>query len=136
MGINDLVYLSGEVGVGAGIVVGGRQLAGRAATPGRSVICRSTRAAGACHCGSRGCWETVIGAPAIAEAVGCPVDRIPALGDFLDGVDEASPALREVGRQVGRGLAGIVNLFNPRVIVLGGYLRSLYPLVADDVRAA
>lgn len=135
VGVNDLVYLSGEVGVGAGIVVGGRHLGGSGGYAGEIGHLPFDQGGRVCHCGSRGCWETVIGAPAIAEAVGCPVDRIPVLGDFLDGVDEASPALREVGRQVGRGLAGIVNLFNPSVIVLGGYLRSLHPLVADDVRA-
>ncbi len=135
VGVNDLVYLSGEVGVGAGIVVGGRHLGGSDGYAGEVGHLPFDQGGRDCHCGARGCWETVIGAPAIAEAVGCPVDRIPVLGDFLDGVEEASPALREVGRQVGRGLAGIVNLFNPSVIVLGGYLRSLYPLVADDVRA-
>lgn len=40
-----------------------------------------------------------------------------------------------VGRHLGRGLAGAVNLLNPRVIVLGGYLRALYPLVSEDVEA-
>lgn len=136
VGVNDLVYLSGEVGVGAGVVVGGHQLAGSGGYAGEIGHLPFDQGGRECHCGARGCWETVIGAPAIAAAVGCPVDRIPALGDFLAGIHTATPALREVGRQVGRGLAGIVNVFNPRVIVLGGYLRSLYPLVADDVRAA
>jgi predicted NBD/HSP70 family sugar kinase len=88
-----------------------------------------------CHCGSRGCWETEIGAPAIALAVGCPADRVAALGEFLEGVREATPELKEVGRHLGRGLSSAVNLLNPRVIVLGGYLRALLPLVSDDVEA-
>jgi predicted NBD/HSP70 family sugar kinase len=50
-------------------------------------------------------------------------------------VHEASPELRAVGAHLGRGIAGIVNMLNPRVIVLGGYLRSLFPLVQDDVEA-
>lgn len=136
VGVDDLVYLSGEVGVGAGIVVAGRQLEGSGGYAGEIGHLPFVQGGRECHCGSRGCWETVIGAPAIAEAVDCPHDRIPSLGEFLDGVEQATPALREVGRQVGRGLAGLVNVFNPRVIVLGGYLRSLLPLVAEDIDEA
>jgi predicted NBD/HSP70 family sugar kinase len=133
VGVDDLVYLSGEVGVGAGIIVGGQQLTGSGGYAGEIGHLPFVQGGRTCHCGSRGCWETVIGAPAIAEAVGCPADRIPSLGEFLDGVETAGPELREVGRQVGRGLAGVVNLFNPRVVVLGGYLRALHPLVESDV---
>ena len=136
VGINDLVYLSGEVGVGAGIVVGRSHGGVRTATPERSVICPSTQADGRVTAAHAAAGRPSSAHPPLPKAVGCPVDRIPALGDFLDGVDEASPALREVGRQIGRGLAGIVNLFNPRVIVLGGYLRVVAaPWWADDVRA-
>lgn len=135
-GVDDLVYLSGEVGVGAGIVVGGRRLQGSGGYAGEIGHLPFEQGGKECHCGSRGCWETVIGAPAIAEAVGCPIDRIPSLGEFLDGIDTATPELKTVARDLGRGLAGVVNIFNPRVVVLGGYLRSLHPLVEADVLVA
>jgi predicted NBD/HSP70 family sugar kinase len=48
----------------------------------------------------------------------------------------ATPDRRGVGRHLGRGLASAVNLLNPRVIVLGGSLRSLFPLVREDVESA
>lgn len=133
VGVEDLVYLSGEVGVGAGIIVGGRPLEGAAGYAGEIGHMPFLPDGKLCHCGARGCWETEIGAPAIALAVGCPPERLGALGEFLEGVHEATPDLREVGRHLGRGLAGAVNMLNPRVIVLGGYLRSLYPLVQKDV---
>ena len=136
VGVEDLVYLSGEVGVGAGIVVGGRALSGAGGYAGEIGHLPFVPDGRPCHCGARGCWETVIGAPAIAEAVECPADRIPSLGTFLDDVETATPALRAVARDLGRGLAGLVNVFNPRVIVLGGYLRAMHPLVEDDVLAA
>ncbi len=135
VGVDDLIYLSGEVGVGAGVIVGGRPLEGSGGYAGEIGHLPFTPDGKLCHCGSRGCWETEIGAPAIAAAVGCPDDRVAALGDFLKGVHEASPELRTVGRHVGRGLAGAVNMLNPRVIVLGGYLRALFPLVSDDIAA-
>ncbi|MBC7633241.1 ROK family protein [Aeromicrobium sp.] len=135
IGVEDLVYLSGEVGVGAGVIVGGRPLEGAGGYAGEIGHMPFQPDGKLCHCGARGCWETEIGAPAIAEAIGCPLDRIGALGEFLEGVHEATPELRLVGRHLGRGLAGTVNLLNPRVIVLGGYLRSLFPLVRRDVES-
>jgi predicted NBD/HSP70 family sugar kinase len=136
VGVDDLVYLSGEVGVGAGIVVGGRPLHGSGGYAGEIGHLPFASGGQTCHCGARGCWETVIGAAAIAKAIGCPDDRIPQLGEFLNDIDKTPPALREVARDLGRGLAGVVNLFNPRVVVLGGYLRSLYPLVEAEVLEA
>lgn len=133
VGVDDLVYLSGEVGVGAGVIVGGRKLEGAGGYAGEIGHMPFIPDGKLCHCGARGCWETEIGAPAIALAVGCPADQVGALGEFLEGVHEATPDLRVVGRHLGRGLAGAVNLLNPRVIVLGGYLRSLFPLVREDV---
>jgi predicted NBD/HSP70 family sugar kinase len=50
-------------------------------------------------------------------------------------VHQATPELRVVGRHLGRGLASAVNLLNPQVIVLGGYMRSLFPLVREDVES-
>jgi predicted NBD/HSP70 family sugar kinase len=135
VGVSDLVYLSGEVGVGAGIIVGGIPLEGAGGYAGEIGHLPYLPDGKLCHCGSRGCWETEIGAPAIALAVGCPADRVAALGEFLEGVHEATPALKEVGRHLGRGLSSAVNMLNPRVIVLGGYLRALLPLVSDDVEA-
>jgi len=133
VGVDDLVYLSGEVGVGAGVIVGGRKLEGAGGYAGEIGHMPFIPDGKLCHCGARGCWETEIGAPAIALAIGCPPEQVGALGEFLEGVHEATPDLRIVGRHLGRGLAGAVNLLNPRVIVLGGYLRSLFPLVREDV---
>ena len=72
--------------------------------------------------------------------------KIPAKGDFVrqnvaddaarsfeQWVQESNDALRAVGRDLGAGIASAVNLLNPQVVVLGGYFRSLYPLVRAEV---
>jgi len=133
VGVEDLVYLSGEVGVGAGVIVSGHKLEGAGGYAGEIGHMPFVPDGKLCHCGARGCWETEIGAEAIALAIGCPPERVGALGEYLEAVHEAPPDLRLVGQHLGRGIAGVVNLLNPRVIVLGGYLRSLFPLVQEDV---
>ncbi|GMA85274.1 hypothetical protein GCM10025868_05240 [Angustibacter aerolatus] len=88
-----------------------------------------------CRCGSRGCWETEIGSSAVARALkvdsGVEVD----LAERLAEVSRPSAGLRTVGRYLGLGLASIVNVLNPEVVVLGGMLRSLYPVVRDEADA-
>lgn len=133
--VSDLVYLSGEVGVGAGLIAGGRPVTGMsgfAGEIGHLPFGDSTRP---CHCGAVGCWETEIGAAAIADAVGCPADRLADVGRYLQQLAAPPLQLASVGRQLGRGLAGVVNLLNPQLVVLGGYLGSLYRWVESDVRA-
>ncbi len=131
--IDDLVYLSGEVGVGAGLIAGGRPINGASGFAGEIGHLPFGDGTRPCHCGAKGCWETEIGAAAMAEAVGCPADRLTDLGSYLDELDSAPPELAAIGRHLGRGLAGLVNLLNPQIIVLGGYLRALYPWVERDV---
>ncbi|MCW2841139.1 MAG: sugar kinase [Aeromicrobium sp.] len=133
VGVEDLIYLSGEVGVGAGVIVSGHKLEGAGGYAGEVGHMPFLPDGKLCHCGAYGCWETEIGAGAIALAIGCPPERVGALGEFLEGVHDAPPDLRLVGQHLGRGVAGLVNVLNPRVVVLGGYLRSLFPLVHEDV---
>ena len=129
VGIDELIYVSGNVGVGAGVITGGHRLEGAGGYAGEVGHLRFNPDGRPCHCGNRGCWETEVGAHAIAEAIHCPPDKVAQLDEVLDGFDKPSPELRATGTALGQGLASIVNLFNPQVVVLGGYFRSLYTLV-------
>lgn len=135
VGIDDLVYISGNVGVGAGVITGGHRVQGAAGYAGEVGHLLFNPEGGPCHCGNRGCWETEVGGDAIAMAIDCPPDQVAQLDEVLDGFVEPSPELRAIGTAVGQGVASIVNIFNPRLVVLGGYFRSLYTLVRDEVDA-
>ncbi|MCQ5224234.1 hypothetical protein NE676_23700, partial [Parabacteroides merdae] len=58
------------------------------------------------------------------------------LGEVLEGFRDPTAELRRIGTHLGHGLASIVNAFNPRGVVLGGYFRELFRLVRTDVNAA
>ncbi|NUT45338.1 MAG: ROK family transcriptional regulator [Thermoactinospora sp.] len=138
-GVPDLVYLTGEVGVGGGIIAGGRLLGGADGFAGEVGHVLVDPGGERCGCGRSGCWETKVGLAALIrkispeQAYGTPhqvlrdpeerlaeLQLLRAAGE--PGVEEA---LAEVGRWLGRGAATLVNLFNPRVIVLGGYFAQL-----------
>jgi len=129
-GVDDVVFLAGDVGVGGGMVVGGRPLVGAggyAGELGHMVIRPDGRR---CRCGAHGCWETEIGLPALGRALGLP-ERTGSeeLLAALARVDPDSGALDELGYYLGLGMASIVNLVNPRLFIVGGLLRAVYPLV-------
>jgi predicted NBD/HSP70 family sugar kinase len=135
VGIDDLIYVSGHVGVGAGVITSGHRLEGAGGYAGEVGHLRFNPAGRPCHCGNQGCWETEVGAHAIAEAISCPPDKVAQLDEVLDGFRAPTPELRATGTALGHGLASIVNVFNPRMVVLGGYFRSLYTLVRSEVQA-
>jgi predicted NBD/HSP70 family sugar kinase len=138
-GYDDVVFVEGETGVGSGVISGGRPLAGSGGYAGELGHLTIRRGGRLCRCGARGCWETEIGAGAMARALGLPDDADEgAVGVLLRsaGVSENASLvarLDEVAEYLGIGLANVVNVFNPQLVVLGGLLQDLYPLVADRV---
>jgi predicted NBD/HSP70 family sugar kinase len=56
------------------------------------------------------------------------------VGRALRGDREAADAVADVGRWMGIGLTGLVNTFNPQVVVFGGLFERLFPLLLPAVR--
>lgn len=134
--LGHLIYLSGDVGVGGGVIVAGAPMIGASGYAGEVGHQPFNPVGETCRCGNTGCWETEIGSHAIAAAVGCPVDEIDRLEGYLAPGTEPTDELRAVGRALGLGLGGLVNIFNPEMIILGGALRWVLPLVGEEVLAA
>ncbi len=141
MGIDDVLYLSGEVGVGGGLIVGGQPLIGAAGYAGEVGHMPVNPAGTTCRCGSIGCWETEVGERALLRRAGRPGSSGRAAVDDVIAQAEAESvtalaALSETGKWLGIGLAGLVNLFNPSLVVLGGVFGRMAPFVADEVEDA
>jgi predicted NBD/HSP70 family sugar kinase len=69
-------------------------------------------------------------------AIGAPAGSAPAEMLAARGGDRTSKAaVRRVGRWLGVGVANLVNLFNPEVVIFGGLTRTLFPLLEPYVRA-
>jgi predicted NBD/HSP70 family sugar kinase len=136
VGESDVVFISGEVGVGGGIIVDGRPLAGIEGYGGEVGHIPVNPSGRACGCGSVGCWETEVGERALLTRAGhSPDGGREAVDAVLRDAQAARPralsALAEVGRWLGFGLAGLVNVLNPRLVVLGGLFARIYPFVVE-----
>ncbi|WP_370614225.1 ROK family protein [Mumia qirimensis] len=134
-GMTDVVYLSGDVGVGGGLITRGRHLLGTVGYAGEVGHMRISTDGRRCRCGNRGCWEAEIGALAVADALESASHETAHLVDLLERVDAPSSSLREVGFKLGVGITNLVNIFDPQAVILGGLLSALYPAVQDDVDA-
>ncbi|MDQ3937987.1 MAG: ROK family protein [Chloroflexota bacterium] len=137
-GRRNVVFISGEVGVGGGLIIDGRPFTGAAGYGGEIGHIPVNPVGSACRCGSIGCWETEIGEDALLTRAGYPRgggrDAVTAvLVEAEAGSRTALAALHEVGRWLGYGLAGLVNTLNPERVVLGGLFGRVHPFVAPIV---
>ena len=140
VGSNHVLFIAGEVGVGGGLIVDGRPFTGLAGYAGEVGHIPVNPAGSVCRCGSVGCWETEVGESALLARAGrlpdggrAEVDAV--LRDAAAGSPAAMNALNNVGRWLGVGLAGLVNILNPELIVLGGQFGRIYPHVSATLRA-
>ncbi|ADP85005.1 ROK family protein [Pseudofrankia inefficax] len=136
-GHDDIVYLSGQVGLGAGIICNGRPLRGHGGYAGEAGHMIVNPTGQRCRCGARGCWETEIGTDAILRAAGHePGDGgsvRAVVAEASAGDARARLALYEVSRWLAVGVGNLVNLFNPELVIFGGELRDLLEVVEHDV---
>jgi predicted NBD/HSP70 family sugar kinase len=134
-GIDDLVYfIGGPSGIGGGVVSGGRLVTGAAGYAGEFGHTFVHSDGLACHCGARGCLEAEVTQDALMTAVGLSSAEAAGLADAL--AASSDPA---VAALVARDLdllsiavRNAVNVFNPSVVVLGGFLADLYRGASRD----
>lgn len=143
IGYQNLVYLHGDVGVGGGIIVNGRLLDGEAGYGCEigHIVINPAPGARPCNCGSWGCLEAEVGERALLDLARRPRSSFgrPAVQAVVDAVEAGEPAaataVRHVGDWLGIGVANLINLFNPGVVIFGGMLRDVYPAAATEVQA-
>ncbi|NJP23639.1 ROK family transcriptional regulator [Microbispora hainanensis] len=130
----NLVYVTGEVGVGAGIIMDGRLRRGGQGYSGEIGHIELDPAGPTCRCGRRGCLEAVAGIGAIlahtapdASPSELELEIDEVVRRARNGEQDILALLENVGRHLGRGMAAVANMLNPEVVILGGYYVPLAP---------
>ncbi len=135
-GTTDLVYLSGEAGLGGGIISDGRPLGGADGYGGEVGHTMVNPRGAMCRCGRRGCWETEVGEDAVLRAVGfepgTPFAHV--LAAYAGGDQAVARGMKTIGRWLGFGVADLVNIFNPQMVIFGGITQHLFKMAETDVR--
>ncbi|MGN9813464.1 ROK family protein [Micromonospora sp. BQ11] len=138
LGYRDIIYISGEVGVGAGVFIGGKAMigaSGQAGEVGHMILNTGGRL---CRCGGRGCWETEVGEDALLRHYGAdPAGGRAAVDRLLiragEGDAAAKAALSTVSRWLTLGLVSLSNVFGPQAIILDGLFSRLFPFIREEL---
>ncbi len=139
--LRDFIFVFAGVGLGGGLFLNGQLYRGKGGYAGEightSIIAEPFQQA--CHCGNMGCWETYANQVSIIQRVQARLDtkRSSLISSLMDeqnaplsmsiikqaadaGDIDAIDSLAEAGTAMGNGFAGLVNIFNPEKIILGG----------------
>jgi predicted NBD/HSP70 family sugar kinase len=130
----DYLFVSGEVGVGGGLVIGSELFAGphgQAGEVGHMVVEPSGPD---CSCGGHGCLESFAGQEAIFSEAGIPAGtasvRLARLGLQLASGDAAAiSAVARAGHYLGIAAASTARLMNLSAVVLGGHFTQMGPWI-------
>lgn len=159
-GVENFIYLSTGVGLGGGIVIDGKLFRGSFGYASEVGHVTFDVDGELCGCGKRGCWETFVSPRAVERRVrrtlrtgtgensiirdmaGGNLEQITfkmVLEAARNGDKVAVAALHEVGGYLGIGIANLLNIFNPKMIVLGGAFNQgstiILPVVQETVEA-
>jgi glucokinase len=152
-GIDNLVYMTVSTGIGGGVIIAGRLFVGSSGTAAEIGHMTVDLHGPRCKCGNIGCLEAIAAGPAIAmagrQAAGTPAgSRLLALagGDAAgvttslvvqaaqEGDAAALAVFNRAAEAIGAGCVNLVNLFNPRRIIIGGGVSQAGDLLFGPVR--
>lgn len=153
-GHDDVLYVGVGTGIGGGLIVNGglaRGAHGWAGEIGHIIVQPDGEI---CGCGNRGCWETVASGSAITREgrialtrhahsalAAMTDDPATVTGEMVSAAArEGDPAARgilaEVGARLGQGIAGLVNVLDPSIVVVGGGASEAGELLLEPARRA
>lgn len=155
----DFIFVFAGVGLGGGLFLNDKLYRGKGGYAGEightPIMAEPFQMP--CHCGNLGCWETYANQNSIVRRVQSRLDSatgsaglipgmmmeqsaplsFPMIKAAADGGDRfAIDSLAEAGTAMGTGLAGLVNIFNPEKIVLGGPISVAGDYLLPSIRAS
>jgi len=143
-GARNFIYITVSTGIGGGIIIDGKIYTGPTGTAGELGHMVIDDEGPQCNCGNKGCWETLASGTALSREArhrikeGAATSIMKYAGGNIEKIDaeaihEAAQAGDKVANELiartayylGVGLANLVNIFNPEVIIIGGGLSNI-----------
>ena len=140
----NFIYITISTGIGGGIVIDGKIYAGAIGIAGEVGHMTIDDNGPVCNCGNRGCWETLASGTALAREAKARISegvKTSILEYARGSIENVTPQvihsaaekgdkvakelIAQSGYYVGVGLANLLNIFNPELIVIGGGLSNI-----------
>lgn len=154
-GLRDVLVLSMDWGIGMGVILDGKLRSGASGFSGEFGHIPLVDGGALCHCGKRGCLETVASGSAIVRVATAGIragqhtllSQLPAaqMAQLTPehvyeaahhGDQFAINILAEVGTNLGKGIAILTQLFNPELIILGGEVAPAKQFILPNIQQA
>ena len=152
-GVNNLIYVTVSTGIGGGIIIDGKLYSGVSGSAGEVGHMTIDVNGPRCNCGNIGCLELLASGRAVAReaqrliaqgartriiqlAEGEPQNitaKIVAAA-AQEGDNLASEIISRAATYLGMGLANLVNIFNPEMIIIGGGMAKMGDMLLDTAR--
>jgi len=154
--VDNFIYLSAGIGLGGGIMTGGKLFRGAYGYAGEIGHIQRDPAGEQCGCGRMGCWETQVGPravlhrlrkelqqhtdPFLLDACSGNVDNLTfamVVKFALEGNALCRQAIEEVAVHLGKGIADMIHVFNPELVLIGGAFiqakKILQPIIEKTI---
>ncbi|MFW2389137.1 MAG: ROK family transcriptional regulator, partial [Polyangiales bacterium] len=141
----DLAYIKVATGIGAGLIIDGRIFRGSGGIAGEIGHCSIDPKGPPCVCGLNGCLHTFIGTPALLarakeKLIASGSNRKPPasidelVNAALEGDSSCIEVLQYTGRKLAIGISNLLNLLNPKTVVVGGGIARAGDLIMEPLR--
>jgi glucokinase-like ROK family protein len=150
--VNDFLFILADVGIGGGLFLNGDLYRGTSGLAGEIGHLNFNLSSRPCRCGKRGCWEMEANKASLINRVQTLIEighssRLTSSATFSQIVQAAKEgdavaleALSETGSLLGLGIANLVDIFNPELVVFGGTMSEagefLLPAIRQTLQTA
>lgn len=152
----DIIFVNVSWGIGIGIIIDGKVYKGKSGFSGEFGHISAFDNEILCHCGKKGCLETEVSGSAMHRillervkngAISILSKRIQESDDNPLTMDEIIHAvnkedllcieiIEEIGQKLGKQVAGLINIFNPELVIIGGSLSQTGDYLLQPLKSA
>lgn len=154
-GKKNILFINMSWGLGVGIIINGEIYAGKSGFSGELGHMPTYNNEIICHCGKKGCLETEASGSALHRIL---LERIAngeesilsnrakdtkyplTLDEIIDAINKEDllciEIIEEIGQKLGKQIAGLINLFNPELVIIGGTVSQTEDYILQPIKSA
>ncbi len=154
-GEKNIIFVNISWGLGIGIIIDGKVYTGKSGFSGEFGHVNAFDNEILCHCGKKGCLETEASGSALHRILqerikngACSIlsNRINTcktpltLDEIIEAVNKEDllciEIVEEIGQKLGKHIAGLINIFNPELVIIGGTLSQTEDYITQPIKSA
>lgn len=153
-GEKDIIFVNISWGLGIGIIIDGKVYTGKSGFSGEFGHISTFENEIICHCGKKGCLETEASGSALHRILSerirngessilssrIKTEEVITLEDIIEAVNREDvlciEIVEEIGQKLGKQIAGLINLFNPELVIIGGILSITGDYITQPIKTA